>query len=162
MLKVFMRARILAKLNFAALLFALAISSPARADDNLPDLSKAKPLTAAQLEAVFRGKTHRGSYNFIRKNFTSYGFEETTFADGTLEHIQSKKNEAGVWEINTSDDLICYLYIHSPSRHICFSIYQLGNCYYHYQRSVAGRPVKGFTARSVIKGEVPDCAPLTS
>lgn len=130
------------------------------AQEIFPNVTHQSPLTAEQLDNVFNGQSHRGSYNFMRKSFTTYSFEETTFEDGTLEHIQADVVDKGVWAI--SETLICYRYANKAFQSACFEIYQLGNCYYHYLKTVAGRSQGVFTARTVIKGESPDCAPLIS
>ena len=138
----------------------------AQAQVNLPDPFSDAPLSEAELISVFKGQTHRGTYGFKRVNFISYGFEETTEADGGVKHVQDGHTDTGTYEIN--DDLICFNYDEnergefSRFNPICFNIYQRGNCYYHYQRSVQSRAVRGFTARSVIKGDNPDCAPQIS
>ncbi len=132
-------------------------------DHNLPDVTVDTPLSESELTEVFSGQTHRGTYSFKRKNFTSFGFTETTRADGTTHHVQQGRVDSGTWDI--TKDRLCFSYEdndHSQfSRFnpICFKIYQRGNCYYHYQISVRGVPNAGFTARSVLKGERPNCEP---
>ncbi|WP_026940543.1 hypothetical protein [Hellea balneolensis] len=144
------------------LLFAVT----AQAQVNMPDPQEDIPLTESELKTAFKGQTHRGTYNFKRVSFRTFGFEETTRKDGRVEHQQDGHTDTGSYTIN--DDLICFIY--DPNERgefarfnpICFNIYRRGNCYYHYQRSVSNRPVSGFTARSVIKGDNPDCAPQIS
>ena len=144
--------------------FISAIS--AQAQVNMPDPKSDTPLNEAELIAVFKGQTHRGTYGFKRVNFKGFGFEETTLMDGRVKHVQDGHTDTGTYKIK--DDLICFTY--DPNERgefarfnpICFNIYQRGNCYYHYQRSVQNSPVLGFTARSVIKGDNPDCAPQIS
>ncbi|MDB2437512.1 hypothetical protein N9W89_02240 [Hellea sp.] len=144
--------------------FLSAVSVQAQV--NMPDLESDVPLSESELTAVFQGQTHRGTYNFKRRSFTTFGFEETTTKDGRIKHVQGDHTDTGTYEIE--DDLICYSYDpnerseFAQSNPICFNIYQRGNCYYHYQRFVNNRPVRGFTARSVIKGDNPDCAPQIS
>jgi len=138
----------------------------AQAQVNMPDPNSNIPLNETELISVFKGQTHRGTYSFMRESFTSFGFEETTKSDGSIEHIQDGHTDTGSYEIR--DNLICYSY--DPNERgefakfnpICFNIFQRGNCYYHYQRSVQSRPVRGFTGRSVTKGDNPDCAPQIS
>lgn len=157
--------RLFAILSGSAILCSLTAAS-AQAQINMPDPATDRPLTQNELIAVFKGQTHRGTYGFKRVNFDSYGFEETTKSDGSVKHIQDSKTDTGTYEIK--GDLICFSYDEnehgefSRFNPICFNIYQRGNCYYHYQRSVQNRPVRGFTARSVIKGDNPDCAPQIS
>ncbi len=151
------------RLIFTASLFGASL---AEAQVNMPDPTSEEPLSETELIAVFKGQTHRGTYSFQRRSFKSYGFEETTRSDGGVKHIQDGHTDTGRYEIK--DKLICFSY--NPNERgefaqfnpICFNIYQRGNCYYHYQRSVQNKPVRGFTARSVIKGDTPDCAPQVS
>lgn len=133
----------------------------------MPDPNSDIPLTETELTAVFKGETHRGTYSFKRTNFKSFGFEETTGRDGSVKHVQDGHTDTGTYTIK--DSLLCFRY--DPNERgefarfnpICFNIYQRGNCYYHFQRSVQGdTTVRGFTARSVIKGDNPDCAPQIS
>ena len=148
------------------LIFGCLSAVPVHAQVNLPDPNSDTPLSETELIAVFKGQTHRGTYGFKRVNFSSYGFEETTKSDGGVKHVQDGHTDTGTYEIK--GDLLCFSYDpnergeFAQSNPICFNIYQRGNCYYHYQRSVQNRPARGFTARSVIKGDNPDCAPQVS
>ena len=149
------------------LIFSFLSAASAQAQVNMPDPTSDIPLSETELTAVFKGQTHRGAYSFKRLSFKSFGFEETTTKDGRVKHVQDDHTDTGTYEIK--DNLICFSY-HPNDRGefanynpICFNIYQRGNCYYHYQRSVRNnRSVRGFTARSVIKGDNPDCAPQIS
>lgn len=143
---------------FTASIFSLASSAAAQV--NLPDISTDIPLSDTELAQVFKGQTHRGSYNFIRRDMQTFSFEEATRADGSIRHEQGARIDTGKWSIK--DTQICYLYDADDLNPACFEIYQRGNCYYHYQKSVRGTDREGFTARSVIKGEEPDCAPRIS
>lgn len=148
------------------MIFGFLIALPATAQMNMPDPENDDPLSESELIAVFKGNTHRGTYSFQRTNFKSFGFEETTRADGGVKHVQDGQIDTGKYTIKGSQ--LCFSYDQnehsefSNSNPICFNIYQRGNCYYHYQRSVNNTPVQGFTARSVIKGDNPDCAPQIS
>ena len=147
-------------------IFSLFSAVSAQAQVNMPDPESDNPLSETELLAVFKGQTHPGTYGFKRVNFDGFGFEETTKTDGGVRHVQDGHTDTGTYKI--AGDLICFSY--DPNERgefaqfnpICFNIYQRGNCYYHYQRSVQNRPVRGFTARSVIKGDNPDCAPQIS
>jgi hypothetical protein len=149
------------------LIFCFFSAFSVQAQINMPDPNSDIPLSEAELIAVFKGQTHRGTYSFQRLNFKGYGFEETTASDGTVKHVQDDHTDTGSYEIK--DNQICFSY--DPNERgefaqynpICFNIYQRGNCFYHYQRSVQNsRSVRGFTARSVIKGDNPSCAPQVS
>jgi len=143
----------------------LIIGAPATAQSDrnyyVPDIEDTRSLNAKELRSVFSGKTHRGTYSFLRGDIDTYAFSETTFSDGRVEHKQKDRTkellDTGQWEIE--DDTICYDYDDKRLRQACFRIYVVGNCYYHYQVSIQGFPASGFTARSVINGERPDCEP---
>lgn len=126
-------------------------------DDFLPDIEFETPLEEAQLYEVFQGKTHRGTYNFLAREFKTYAFEEETAKDGSIVHIQEHQVDTGQWTI--TGNVICYDYDDPAISTGCFKIYSRGNCYYHYNVSNNGRPAFGFSARSVIKGERPNCEP---
>ena len=149
------------------LTFCLLSAVSAKAQVNMPDPHSDIPLSEAELTAVFKGQTHRGTYGFKRVNFKSFGFEETTTDDGGVRHIQDGHLDTGTYTIK--NNLICFSYDEnergefSKFNPICFNIYQRGNCYYHYQHSVRNnKSVRGFTARSIIKGDNPNCAPQIS
>lgn len=140
----------------------LLIAPAASADMGFPDIDAEDPLTREQVQAAFSGQTHRGTYQFRQKHIDSFAFTETTFADGRVRHVQksSKQGErvdTGNWEME--GERICFDYDTPGLRRACFKIYQRGNCFYHYQVSVQGQRVRGFTARTYIKGETPNCEP---
>lgn len=126
-------------------------------DEIYPDVEHATPLTEAELTKVFKGQKHLGSYNFLTQDISSYAFEETTRADGSIRHVQEDKVDTGQWTI--TKNVICYNYDDPSLLQACFKIYARGNCYYHYQVSTEGIARFGFTARSVIAGETPNCEP---
>jgi len=143
-------------------LIAIALMCPLYAaalgpDDGYPDVQQESPLSESELNLIFKGQTHHGTYNFLTRDITSFAFEETTDADGKIRHVQQGKIDTGNWSI--SEDIICYNYDDPALRQACFRIYARGNCYYHFQVSVEGRVQYGFTARSVIAGETPNCEP---
>lgn len=151
----------LIRLVFTAGMFGhIVFGSAAAAQLDTPDITEDVPLSETELTNVFKGQTHRGSYSFIRREMTTFSFEESTLADGSISHTQGTRIDTGKWSIK--DTQICYLYDADDLNPACFEIYQRGNCYYHYQKSVRGTDREGFTARSVIKGEEPDCAPRMS
>ena len=126
-------------------------------DEPYPDVEHDTSLTTEELTTVFKGQKHLGTYNFLQKDITSFAFEETTRADGTIRHVQQGKVDTGKWHI--SNNVICYDYDDPSLLQACFKIYARGNCYYHYQVSTEGFARYGFTARSVIAGETPSCEP---
>jgi len=143
-------------------LFTLACLLPFSAsalgpDEPYPDVEHSEPISEAELRAAFTGQTHVGSYNFLNRDITTFAFAETTTEDGKIRHIQQGILDTGKWEIK--ENIICYDYDDTDLLQACFRMYLRGNCYYHYQVSVEGFPKFGFTARSVIKGQRPDCEP---
>ncbi len=113
------------------------------------------PLKAEELRAAFSGKTHDGFYRFERESIPTHSFSETTTADGRVTHIQGPETITGTWRIK--GDQICYTYDDTWRRELCFDMYRVGNCYYHYIMTEAGRPIQAWTARSHPRGEQPDC-----
>lgn len=126
-------------------------------EDSYPDVEYDEPISEAELRAAFTGKKHKGSYNFLNRDITTFAFEETTYSDGRIRHVQQGKVDTGQW--NITDNVICYDYDDPELLQACFRMYVRGNCYYHYQVSVQGYPKFGFSARSVIDGETPNCEP---
>ena len=146
--------------RFALVIFALLTPLQALAlgpDDGYPDVKIETPLSGAELETVFKGKTHLGTYNFLTPNISTYSFEETTRANGSIRHVQQDQVDTGDW--NITKNTICYDYDDIDLIQACFEIYARGNCYYHYLVSAQGFPQARFTARSVIAGETPNCEP---
>ena len=145
---------------FSASLLSIFIAGQAIAfepDEAFPDVEQSTAMTTEELTQVFKGKKHLGTYNFLTRDITSFAFEETTAADGSIRHVQEDKIDTGQWKI--TNGTICYNYDDPALRQACFKIYPRGNCYYHYQVSTEGRPQFGFTARSVIAGDTPNCEP---
>lgn len=126
-------------------------------EDYFPDVSEAIPLSEAELLSVFSGQTHQGTYSFLNRDISTFAFEETTRADGSVRHIQEDQVDTGSWTV--TGNIICYDYDDPDLLQACFQIYARGNCYYHYQVSLLGRTQFGFTARSVIAGDTPNCEP---
>lgn len=146
--------------QFAILLLALLLPAQALAtgpDENFPDVLEDTPLTGEELLKVFSGQTHNGTYSFLNRDITTFAFTETTRADGSVRHVQQEQVDTGRWTV--TGNVICYDYDDPDLLQACFNIYARGNCYYHYQVSVLGRTQFGFTARSIIAGDTPNCEP---
>jgi len=77
-------------------------------DETYPDVEHDEPLNEAELRAAFTGKKHLGSYNFLNHGISSYAFEETTGADGSIKHVQDGRIDTGKWKI--TKNVICYDY----------------------------------------------------
>lgn len=146
--------------QFAILLLALLLPAQALAmgpDENFSDVLEDTPLTGEELLKVFSGQTHNGTYSFLNRDITTFAFTETTRADGSVRHVQQEQVDTGRWTV--TGNVICYDYDDPDLLQACFNIYARGNCYYHYQVSVLGRTQFGFTARSIIAGDTPNCEP---
>lgn len=115
------------------------------------------PLKAGELNAAFKGQTHSGFYRFERETLPTHKFEETTAKDGGVKHVQGKEVLTGQWSVE--GDQLCFIYNEVWSRQLCFNIYRVGNCYYHYLMSEGDQPIRAWTARSSLKGERPNCEP---
>lgn len=145
----------------------VTVSTPIVAQDTgddyaleMPDVSQVTPLNEADLLAAFTDKTHQGTYNFRRPNIDTFEFEETTTSDGRTRHVHGPKVDTGTWRVKAN--VICFHYEGwqgELDHFACFNIYKQGNCFYHYGLSGFGRGGGNFTARSVHKGDVPDCVP---
>lgn len=118
------------------------------------------PLTSDELRAAFFGQTHAGFYRFEREAMPTHRFSETTFTDGRVEHVQGEEVLGGTWAI--IGDQMCYTYENVWHRRLCFDIYRVGNCYYHYLMTEGDRVMRVWTARSSLKGETPNCEPYVS
>lgn len=115
------------------------------------------PLGSDELRAAFLGQTHVGFYRFDSANIPTRNFSETTFKNGRVEHTQGDEVLTGQWII--AKNQICFTYDNVWQNQLCFDMYRVGNCYYHYLATQGQRPMKLWTARSSLKGESPDCEP---
>lgn len=129
-------------------------------ENYLPEPGYDEPMTETEVRESFSGQTHRGSYNFQQKDFEGIHFEEWTSESGEVLHRMGDRLDKGVW--TQKGEQICYEYESEDLLPACFSFYRRGNCIYHYQETVGGNYSPGFTAVSVIKGEVPSCEPPIS
>lgn len=136
------------------------LSQPNKNGEFLPDPTQETPLDEQELLAAFSGKTHRGTYNFKRRNIETFAFMETTSADGTTAHYHGDKIDTGTWRVKRN--VICFVYDNWDGgvHRACFNVYKRGNCFYHYGLSSGPNGLGGaFTARSVHADETPDCEP---
>jgi len=143
-----------------AVIFSLMPIMAAAQDSYLPDVARDQPMTESEVHDTFSGKTHRGSYNFKIKDFEGFHFEEWTSESGQVLHRMGDRVDKGLW--TQKGDQICYNYDSDDLLPACFSFYRRGNCIYHQQETVGGKSSPGFTAVTVIKGEVPSCEPPLS
>ena len=141
-------------------------AAPAVAADTTPKapqhdfMINNSPLKAGELRAAFEGQTHVGVYRFEREALPTHKFSETTFKDGRVKHVQGEEILSGQWKI--TGDQICYTYTDVWYNNLCFDMYRVGNCYYHYLMTEGNRVMRVWTARSSLKGERPNCEPNIS
>ena len=153
-------------LRKAAVVLALCVWAEAACAQDagpivLPDPSQDVPLGEAELLAAFTDRTHRGTYTFKRPKIETFAFEERTTADGRTVHRHGDKTDRGTWRVRAN--VICFDYEDWDARggrHLaCFNIFKQGNCFYHYGLRLGQPGMGGFTARTVHKGDEPDCEP---
>ena len=146
------------KISLAALLLTMPAISHAQSQktDIRPSANR---LMGDQLRSAFNSKTHSGAYNFTEKGEPTRFYEENHKADGRLSYTENGRNDPGTWLI--LKDTLCFLYDAADMPGGCFRVYRVENCYYFYSEQYTERPDEldrdYWTARSVIKGEQPQC-----
>ncbi len=134
---------------------SLSLASPMAIAQTHNFMLNNHPLNNEELFEAFSGVRHDGYYRFDREEIPTHEFSETTFEDGRVEHYQGVELLKGYW--NIKDNRICFRYEKIWQRELCYDIYRVGTCYYHYIRSSGGRAVSGWTARSTPSTETADC-----
>lgn len=141
---------------------ALLIGSPAAvyAQSQKTDIRpNANRLMGDELRSSFMGKTHSGAYNFTEKGEPTRFYEEFHKTDGRIAYSENGRDDPGTWLI--MKDTMCYLYDAGDMPGGCFRVYRVENCYYFYSSQNVERQDEldrdYWTARSVIKGEQPQC-----
>lgn len=119
----------------------------------------ANRLIGEQLRSAFSGKTHSGAYNFTEKGQPTRFYEETHKTDGRISYTENGRHDPGTWLI--MKNTMCYLYDAADMPGGCFRVYRVENCYYFYSdRNIEYQDELDrdyWTARSVVKGEQPQC-----
>ena len=119
----------------------------------------ANRLMGEQLDSAFKGQTHSGAYNFTEKGQPTRFYEESHKVDGRISYSENGRNDPGTWLI--IKDAMCYLYDAADMPGGCFRVYRVENCYYFYSDQNIERQDEldrdYWTARSVVKGEQPQC-----
>lgn len=152
---------------FRTLILALALlcSASAYAQTQDTDIRPfANQLDGAQIKATFSGVTMDGAYNFGRNGKAQSFYVEDHRADGTLAYEEDGEHEPGRWFVRKNT--LCFTY---PSKRLsggCFRVYQVKNCFYFYSSQLVAREreldTNFWTARSVRKGEAPNCVAAIS
>lgn len=146
------------KITLTALLLAGSLTAQAQSQktDIRPNANR---LLGDDLRKSFRGKTHSGAYNFTEKGEPTRFYEETHKSDGRISYTENGRQDPGTWLI--LKDTLCYLYDAADMPGGCFRVYRVENCYYFYSDQNIERQDEldrdYWTARSVIKGEQPQC-----
>lgn len=116
-------------------------------------------LTGDDLRAQFEGITHNGAYNFTFEGRGLNNYSEMHYPDGRVVYQEDDLKAEGVWFINRNN--VCFVYENSAMTGGCFRVYKVANCYYYYSDQI--REMEGeldrdyWTARSVHKGQAPEC-----
>ena len=151
-------SRALFRLLILALVFLWPLSAHAQTQDT--DIRPfANQLDGEQIKSIFSGVVMDGAYNFGRNGKAQSFYIEDHRADGTLIYEEDGEKNPGRWFVR--QNTLCFTY---PSKRLsggCFRVYQVKNCFYFYSsRLVASESELGtdfWTARSVRKGEAPNC-----
>ena len=107
----------------------------------------------------FKGRTHEGAYGFSREGKPSRYYTETHHADGRTTYFDNGETDTGVWLI--VENKLCFIYDSSELAGGCFRVYRVKNCFYFYSDDIIEQSDEldrdYWTARSVKKGETPQC-----
>ena len=146
------------KLTLASIFFLTPASALAQSQktDIRPSANR---LIGEDLRSAFYGKTHSGAYNFTEKGQPTRFYEEAHKDDGRVSYSENGRVDPGTWLI--IKDTLCFLYDAADMPGGCFRVYRVENCYYFYSdRNIEVQDELDrdyWTARSVIKGEQPQC-----
>lgn len=124
----------------------------------------AKRLLETDLKLYFTGQTFDGAYNFTFATKARNKFIETHNEDRSVKYVEGELVAEGYWGI--FDDNICYHYHNPDMNGGCFRVYRILNCFYFYSNRLPDDPneIEGdfWNARSVIKGDTPECDAIFS
>jgi len=109
----------------------------------------------------FLGTTFNGAYSLTKDGEPTRFYTETHQENSEVLYVENGESFPGIWTIRRN--LMCYDYYSDAMNGGCFKIFRSGNCYYFYGDIVPshliGEEKNYWTARSVIKGQTPDCDP---
>ncbi len=147
------------------LLASLSLSAPALAQSQTIDIRpKAKRIKGDVLLNEFLGVTHKGAYNFSPDGEPGKFYTETHHEDSRVSYKEDDKSAEGVWMIMRNQ--LCFQYRGEDMSGGCFRVYKVGNCFYFYNGDIPESSYEidrdYWTARSVKKGETPNCEPVTT
>ena len=143
----------------------LALPVSAYAQSQSTDIRpKAKRIKGDALLAEFMGTTHEGAYNFTPEGEPGRYYIEEHHEDSRTTYTEGDITTDGIWMIMRNQ--LCFQYRSNQMAGGCFRVYKVGNCFYYYQDSIpenSGEINRDYwTARSVKKGEAPNCDPVVT
>ena len=146
-------------LNLCTIL-CLGLSFTASAQTQKLDIRPyAARVSGDELRASFSGQTHDGAYNFSTTGEPGQHYEESHAPGGDVLYSERGTTADGLWDIYK--DTLCYAYTNTHMTGGCFRVYRVANCYYFYSAQITEAKDEinrdYWTARSVIKGETPEC-----
>ena len=135
-------------------------ASQAAAQSQKTDIRpKANRVIGDALLKDFMGITHEGAYSFTEEGEPTRYYSETHHKSGKTTYIEGEINTDGAWIIRKK--VMCYAYPNVDMQGGCFRVYKVGNCFYFYNDAIpefADELDRDYwTARSVKKGEKPNC-----
>lgn len=124
----------------------------------------ANRIVGEALKTEYSGVTHKGAYNFTQDGDPRQFYTETTHPDGRASYSEVGIRSGGTWSV--VNDALCFKYENQGMTGGCFRVYRVGNCYYYYSDTLILRRDEldrdYWTARSVKRGEAPNCEPGVS
>lgn len=123
------------------------------------------PMSGADMNRAFRGQIMQGVYKNPRARSGTQFFTESFNRDGTTDYKEGTLTDRAQWR--TSGDQLCFDYqgemAGPPS---CFSVFQLGSCYYSYnpEEVFYGKPLlpNRWSVKSKLSGALSTCEDLMS
>ena len=152
-------------LRLFVIVIALGLSANAWAQSQKTDIRpNANRVVGDALLNSFMGVTHEGAYNFTDDGEPTRYYAETHHKSGKTTYIEGDINTVGAWIIRK--EVLCFVYPDIDMSGGCFRVYQVGNCYYYYNDAIPEFDDEldrnYWTARSVKRGERPNCEPNVS
>ena len=137
---------------------AATAAAQSQSTDIRPDATR---VIGDDLLHAFKNVTHEGAYNFTDDGEPQRFYSEAHHDTGLTTYIEGKINTTGAWLIRK--DSLCFAYPETDMAGGCFRVYRVGNCFYYYSTAIpqfADELDRDYwTARSVKKGERPECEP---
>ena len=156
------RLVIMKKLTIAfVLIFITGFLNPVAAQNTNSDLQR---LNSDDILRAFNGQTHNGAYSLTQDGEPTRFYVEDHLETSEAIYSENGISYPGVWSIMR--DHLCYDYVSDDMTGGCFKVFQIGNCYFFFGDNIPNHLINleqnYWTARSVIKGQSPDCDPGVS